>query len=881
MELVLTKAGKKVTCETRENGALIARVTEQFRDQKNFNRAAVALGVSLDILRPAIDHFERSGDATATMPLGDAASTGFTIHYRARLAAAADSIGVPGGTARESLATALNLQLEICEPLIYWSDAHELCGLDVDYHAGNLGDRPSVEALYTLAETILPRPPFLWSTHGRGLRLMYVAAGGFTADELASVAALQVVARDPAAAVELKTITRHPRYPVGERTCGPIRESPGDCDTASLAAWLGSKEVNDDDVHDYLDSRGLSIGGRFPHSSCPVAPGDDARRDPVAVRDGGIFCHACAGRGITSGSRVAGWFSYASLIGSPIPGQLRNCIQHLTHWEHARFIVHEAVNVPPAIALAAYTAACRVVHPGDARLLGINTAGRNFVRFDRRWVTLAGECYSRDCEAIVASLPVCRYADGEGKLCISAERVARLTQPINLSDLGYPALDPIWGCRIYSHNLPLPDATRIPIVLQRRELQPRSMESLRATYVPEAQRELTEEAAWAVLDGPFSGMDRNAIRLLVAAKGVAEGEIGLPPMLFISGPTRSAKTATVALAAAIAGDSVHAIPWSSNVERLRAALHAGKENGSYVVFNEIVKDSRGSGKAVQDGLGFLLNLTPDSLSHKLYIGPVHLGSLPVCVLTDTSLPLEVIQHSQMARRLVGVNLPRQVAWEDSIKDHGISKIVDLRLLGGEYVVACNVILSTIIDRFFAYPMTFEEIAAALGFRKLEVSDEMDEKRDTLKRFFAHVAKAPDATGADSRRWAGRGWKVIDRGQQTDLCDLWRQLSDEGYTTSEKCNETDWAGLLGCLGPVAFQCRSHGGKVAVRFVRGNRAEYQVNGELHDAVELATGPIEAGVPGLRNTVADQPQTTRWEDIPPLAFDATYVSRGEAGA
>ncbi len=321
----------------------------------------------------------------------------------------------------------------------------------------------------------------------------------------------------------------------------------------------------------------------------------------------------------------------------------------------------------------------------------------------------------------------------------------------------------------------------------------------------------------------------------------------------------------IAIAAAVSGDSVHSVPWSSNVERLRAALHAGKEEGSYVVFNEIAKDIRGKGRTLQDGLGFLLNLTTDSLSHKLYIGPVHLGSLPVCVLTDTSLPVEVVQHSKIARLLLGIDLMSEMFWESTIKDHGISRIVDLRLAGDQFAAACDVILSGVIDEFFGAPTTFEDIATALGFRKLENNSEMEEKRDTLRTFYAHVTAAPEATGADLRRW-GATWRVIERHHQTDLADLWRQLADEGWGTSEKCTETDWAALLRVPGPITFESRSHGGKVAVRF----RSK-------HDNVGLATETPCVHRPG--NPIASEPQDRRWEGVPTLASHSLDVSCGEA--
>jgi hypothetical protein len=504
------------------------------------------------------------------------------------------------------------------------------------------------------------------------------------------------------------------------------------------------------------------------------------------------------------------------------------CINNLTHYEHARFVVHEAYNLEESVAAAAYRAACKVVHGDDPRLKMLMVAGHNFVRFDRRWATLAAETYTNDVQPILATLPACQAVNKSGKLAAVPSLLARFDQPQDISYLGYPALSPVWGIKVYGHRLPLRDPTKLPIVLHRKEFQADCMSVFRPRYLASDARRLTEEAAWRVLEGPFPGLNRDAVMLLVAAKGAAEGEVGLPPMIFISGPTGAAKTSSIMIAAGITGDSVHSVPWNYNIDRVRAALLEAKEAGSYACFNEIVKDAKAAGKEVQQAFSFLLNLTPESLSHKLYVGPVHLGSLPVCTFTDTSLPVEVIQHGQLARRMTHVHMPSRLRWDDTIKDYGISKITDFRLVDPSFADAANVLLSIVIDRFFQYPLTFEEIAAKLGYAKLEASSIMDEKRDSLRAFFEAVCRAPEIDGADAKRWKGKGWRLIQRDGASELADLWKSLCDECFTSSEKCNETDWAALLERPGPITFEIRSHGSsRLAVRFVRRqNRSEYEV-------------------------------------------------------
>src|SRR6266566_5313269 len=152
----------------------------------------------------------------------------------------------------------------------------------------------------------------------------------------------------------------------------------------------------------------------------------------------------------------------------------------------------------------------------------------------------------------------------------------------------------------------------------------------------------------------------------------------MPPMLFLSGPTGSAKSSTVVLAAAMCGDSNHSIIWSPNLDRVRGGLLEAKQSGSFATFNEILKDGTGAGQSLLQTMDFCLNLTEDSLSHKLYVGPVPLGALPVCVWTDTSVPAELKEQAQLARRLIHCHLPRQVDWSTGLRRSGVNKVENTR-----------------------------------------------------------------------------------------------------------------------------------------------------------------------------------------------------------
>ncbi len=803
----------RVAIERRAaDGSLEGTCSYTFKQEDHFRKAARALSVDRDNILKWVDTFRQGGPAAVQLTAPQKVNTFYT---RGRLATETTAIE------HADLAAALAASLDVQEPLIYWGDRSATCALDVDLHHTPYADRPTPEALLIQAERVRPRPSWVWSTHGRGLRLIY-ERGELAADELAAVGALSVAILDPLARCELKTVTRHPAYALPDgRACGPVLKWTPDGDAGPVKRWLGAREAEDGQVQAWLEARGLEIGRRYEHGECPVRPNEHANRTPVNVREAGVYCHACAGRGVTFGHRTPGWFPFAALVGSVCDSTLAKCLRGLCHWEHARFVVRETVGLEGDVARLAYSAALKLLHGDGPHVKAAMRAGANMVRLDGRWATLTGEGYAKDIRPILATLPA-----AGGML----DAVARLDQPTDLTELGYPALTPIWGLRVYSHRLPLRDPAVLPVVLYPRELAHESSAHARPRYRLPEHREYGEDEAWEVLETVFPGLNRNAVKLLIAAKGCAEGEVGLPPLLFFSGPTSSAKTSSVMVAAAVCGDSNRSVVWTPNVDRVRAALRDAKDTGSFVTFNEVLKEGNYAGAGSIQTMDFILNLTPDSVSHKMYVGPVRLGALPVCVWTDTAVPLDVKQSAQLARRLVHVRLT-EVDWRGTLKDSGVVQIRNLRTADPRYASAADTVLSVVIDQFFDRPRDFEEIARELGFGTLATSAEAEDGLDVLRRFFRAVCDAPAAGGADARRWAGRGWKLIEKHHETDLSDLWQQLADDSGMDSRRCSEAPWATLLGVSPLTVFEARAHGGKVAVRFIaRESRLSYRVNGEL---------------------------------------------------
>src|SRR5262249_47665480 len=155
------------------------------------------------------------------------------------------------------------------------------------------------------------------------------------------------------------------------------------------------------------------------------------------------------------------------------------------------------------------------------------------------------------------------------------------------------------------------DPSRLTTVAPNALLRPDAMARFRPQYVPPGRRMKLDEA-WKVFETYFPGLVRNYLQLEIAAKGVAEGGVGLTPLILVTGPTASAKSATVTLAAAVCGDVCTEVVWTSSQERFRQAIKGGIDAGSFVAVHEVLKDALRAGLTPVQALDPILTLTPHS-----------------------------------------------------------------------------------------------------------------------------------------------------------------------------------------------------------------------------------------------------------------------------
>lgn len=836
-----------------EAGAIVAQLEELVDSSDHFRKVSRSLGISEAVLQAAVARFRESG--AGDTPLEQAApvaqaSPPVMFRLRGIKQKAAE------GSQHDSFEGALRAPGPAGETVIEWRGTEEVCGLDLDFHAGFAPDAADLNS----AVSILAPIPFAWwiSAHG-GLRSMYRRMGGYTAEQLAGVAGLALLLRFPAATLELKSRTRRPQ---GEAVlCEQSAE------VNSLRRLFADTEADEEGFADWLEERGYTPGERYTHDQCPVAPSARGERNtpPVCIYDNHIYCYICASDGVKRGSNTAGYFPLAALAGSQVPTMVKLCVRRLTHWGHAKHVLIPLTR-NEKVARVVYSAALRMYHKADPRLDRIFSAEGpgGLVRYDGYWADGKGQTLTLStASASLKDLPAARYLNANGEEKAHAATVERLAQPADITPYGYPALCPVWGMQLtFLQEQP---ATKIFSVVQSKLLNPEQYRDRRPRYVSKEKR-MPEAEAWGVLSRAFPGVQPAAIKLLIVAKGCAEMRAGLPPMVFLTGPTGSGKTVSPLLAAAICGDSVATVRYTVNEERLRQGLHSAKQTGSYAFFDEYLKAAAAAKQSPVAAMEVLLGFTEDSLSHKLYTGPVALGDLPACVWADTAIHKDILTHAQIGRRVFHIGLPDEQHWEDTCAAEGIEGPKKLRLaLSRRYADAADAILSAVVDEWFGPgpPTDFANVAVKLGFKRIRDGELAEEKKAAIRDLFKRICDEPALTGSDRIRWKGPGWKLVQLSGTSDLTEAWLALQPGNEVASTNIfTETDLRQVIGLAYVTAIDVDKHGNKLAVRFI--NRETGRTNRELYGNVEL--GAAGSSPNGLGNPIDSGPTQDWGASLPP---------------
>ncbi len=753
----------------------------------------------------------------------------FSIRIRGVTQTAAEATVFTGTDPAAVLTEALSYKDHpVLNPVIEWDDIDALCVLDIDYHTVSYNDRLSNDHLKARAAEIQPSPIYRHVSHGRGMKLYYVAQHGFTARNLAGAAAWAWLGADMQATAELKSTSRHPAYPriranvrvegpaplgggyptitTHEAAPGGIEAGVASVDIAAVGAFF-QKTVSDNAIDEFLNSKGVERGHKYSHDYCCIAPGiPSASAPPVLYGTTGVYCHKCAGEGRTRYRGKPGFVSYAQLVGQT-DNLMRPMIQHMCHWYHARIVVQHVFGnaIPDNVLRPAYEAVLKAVHgvdnPGVAAAM---TAARDIVRLDGAWGNLDGNYLSKSAKAIIGSLPatwkIDRIDDGANppeweveKLATEVEQFT-LVEKMNLKDRGYAPITLLPGARVWGEKLNYTDA-RISYNRPGIEFLSEHGGGRSPRYVPPSRRMKLADARRHI-EASLPGICWPYVEMAIVSKGYAEGNAAQAPFILAHGISQSGKSTAIHLAASIIGDRASEINWVKDTTRFFQSVAEGVVAGSFVVLNELFKMAQIHNTQARASLDPLLNVTKDSLYHRMYVGPVALGRLPVMIVTDVELPPEVGYDVQLGRRFINCELPAQrVDWQPTLTP--IGGAARYRLHSDENAAACDAVYSSIVDRFFSCVGNYHEAAGELGFKTIERSPEFADKNDNLARFYSLLQTAPDATDYDAPK--GAGWKRISLAAQGSLENAWANISTDRVTKrheSRALKERDLCSLFG-------------------------------------------------------------------------------------
>lgn len=738
-----------------------------------------------------LEWLDRIGRETTTYTLAEPEAGAFSVWYR--------PIKSPRGD-RTTFASASAFLDHISgdrETIVEWDDSGSLGCLDVDYHHGGMPSREWIET--TVLTSLLPKP-YIWHMTPRGFHAFYPATSTLKGDEIAALAALRWRSLDPNGGVEIKRQLRCPGIETLHRT------TAYDQLQSYVTDFLGVGESTVD-PSGYLDAEGLEIGQRYDHDRCPIEPtvASDNRK-PVVVGEGGIYCHRCAGLGRQLGRHRAGWVPYSHLLGQGGAGVIGTLVRSKTHWGHAQHVLDAYLGITGPVAKLAYAAALKLQH-GELPPV-FNPVTDTLVRLEGRWATVAeGYTFPKDIAPILRTLPA---TDGDpATVCLFAQPT------IDLSTYGYPSVQVIRGCKLSTRAL---GTSRLVVASPASWLREYGS-VFYPRYIP-AESRMSEEEARSVVESVLPGVDWTYIETLLVARGCNEARVGLPQHLLVSGFSKTGKTSHVQLAAGILGDVVTPVPATTDTEKFRSAVRDASERGSFLSLDEFVKDSMRLNPRMTPEQVFepLLNFDPEGLSHKMYLGPTALGRIGVCVWTDTHFPEVLHDYTQIARRVHVYRLTQKLDWDSHLAAHGISEVRLVRCVSPRHAEACNAILSHVADKYFGCLLTFHQLAEQLGITTLENSSDFYDLKAKRRELYDLVCSAPPLGPVDAKRWPGRGWKLIVRGADDPLSEIWSNFADPGkeWAAGKRVHEKPFNEILETSQTVEVDTRSYGNRMVIRF-----------------------------------------------------------------
>jgi hypothetical protein len=527
-------------------------------------------------------------------------------------------------------------------------------------------------------------------------------------------------------------------------------------------------------------------------------------------------------------------------------------VRNFVHWGHAKWaIIHKYGIENEELAKCAYSVALKLAHPDDPRTAtAFERDTEDLARVSDSWQNLRSSFTypNTSIQPLLACLPVCQVLTDDGTFKPKASTVAYMTQGHDLSKRGYNNVEVVNGYRFTERHLPQPSHTLVSNFA-------RGLQGLKSA--PKYQKKCSVEEAKRRIEEIFPGIDWRAVYSLLCASGCAqETKLGTSPMLFIAGPSGSAKTVTCRVAAGIMGSEAPEVTYKQDDEKLKQNIREAGQRGAMVVANEFLKDAARAMRRhdPRAAMETLLTMTPSVRSWVLYVGPKEMGRVPSLVLTEPKCPHTLRAYTQIGRRVRYLQLAgRKKIWVKKMAEHKVASdsIHLFRRVSTSLAEAADAILADVTDRFFSEPMAWDAMADSLGALTIETHPEFPDPDPEAKKFFALVCSAPELSDPRLKKGYGRGYKLIHRINHPttldeDLCAAYNFFADhDDWGHSKLLDERDWSGLLDVPEPVTLDLGTDGNaQVFARFRMGGTMKKpgKVNGEIADLSHLLTGEEE---------------------------------------
>jgi DNA polymerase len=845
--LRLTPAGKPgvFVCEILLNGAAVWSDQPVDLNKETHRKKIQAQGVPPDLLMGlrAEAAKVRTAPATSMAPAA--------ISYRGMKSPASTARQVESATPLDALDTLLAMDPAALpdEAFIFWDESLELRAVDVDWHGGCPTPAPSAVERFMLSAR--PTPCRYWLTHGGGARLVYVASGGYSADDLAACAAAHLLELAPGCTVEIKCDTRHPASLRDGKAAGKVCKALADTHLGVINRFA-ARGCSDGDRDKWLEDQGLELGQVYAHHACPIDASHVSQHEtPVFVGEKGLYCASCASR-LGDGFRNYGRLTGASPVEKANP--IFDAARTFVHWEQAAYYFQAlAGDIPVRLHRPIYSSLLRYLHADEPAPGRVERCFAPFpwVRGDGHWLnsdTLKPRSPSLK-EHNLNGLPWClRWEAGEDgrSLKPDASRVAQLEG--NGTCPGLLPVAPVRGVPVYGvHNALGQSRERVLVTPTETHRQ--------ARYVPRRDR-LPLKDAEAFLANTFPGINLDYLKLCHIARGCAEYGDGLLPIIYAHGPSGAAKTTTGLVEATMAGDPADDIG-TIRMDGIGEAIGKAASTSGHIFINEFSKLN-----AASRGLGVnaVLQLGRRHTFRQPYVGVISVENRCYVLLTDKDLPYELRSNEQFGRRVVYVPLRTPVP--DWLKG-GVTAQAWLEAEGAQK--AADSLHSWIVDEYFprgAIPH-FPTLAAKVGFTTLDAyflaSEEGEQRSNLARSLFREVLLCPIPTYSDA--W-GRGWVAVELGLETKMTDLVRQLCSlraeeptlESLAESLEPVAGRWHTLLDLRCPARLEIKKHGNKSFIRFRSDDstRQGYLTNAEL---LKTPATPADSG----RTPAASEVSTT----------------------